>query len=120
MVEAVAVVATATTTTAKVAAAAVTTAAPAKADAAEAAVVEAADAVDPTANKTTARIAAPNSSRTKTASSLPLVAGSGVLEMHPNGYGFLRNPATNFTRERTDPVRARHDDREVPASAKAS
>src|SRR5262245_43809784 len=35
--------------------------------------------------------------------SLPLVAGSGVLEMHPNGYGFLRNPLTNFTRERTDP-----------------
>ena len=34
---------------------------------------------------------------------LPLVAGSGVLEMHPNGYGFLRNPAANFTRERTDP-----------------
>ena len=23
--------------------------------------------------------------------------------MHPNGYGFLRNPATNFVRERTDP-----------------
>ena len=34
---------------------------------------------------------------------LPLVAGSGVLEMHPNGYGFLRDPATNFTRERSDP-----------------
>jgi transcription termination factor Rho len=34
---------------------------------------------------------------------LPLIAGSGVLEMHPNGYGFLRDPATNFTRERTDP-----------------
>ena len=34
---------------------------------------------------------------------LPLVPGSGVLEMHPNGYGFLRNPETNFTRERTDP-----------------
>src|SRR3954471_9824124 len=34
---------------------------------------------------------------------LPLVPGSGVLEMHPNGYGFLRNPAANFTRERTDP-----------------
>jgi len=32
-----------------------------------------------------------------------LIAGSGVLELHPNGYGFLRNPATNFTRERTDP-----------------
>jgi transcription termination factor Rho len=35
--------------------------------------------------------------------SLPLVAGSGVLEMHPNGYGFLRNPGANFTRERSDP-----------------
>ena len=34
---------------------------------------------------------------------MPLVPGSGVLEMHPNGYGFLRNPANNFTRERTDP-----------------
>src|SRR5262245_47747813 len=34
---------------------------------------------------------------------LPLAPGSGVLEMHPNGYGFLRNPSTNFTRERTDP-----------------
>ena len=33
--------------------------------------------------------------------SLPLVPGSGVLEMHPNGYGFLRNPGANFTRERT-------------------
>lgn len=36
-------------------------------------------------------------------SPLPLVPGSGVLEMHPNGYGFLRDPSTNFTRERTDP-----------------
>ncbi|HMO86348.1 MAG TPA: transcription termination factor Rho, partial [Lacipirellulaceae bacterium] len=34
---------------------------------------------------------------------LPLTAGSGVLEMHPNGYGFLRDPSTNFDRERTDP-----------------
>ncbi|MCO6048000.1 transcription termination factor Rho [Aeoliella sp. ICT_H6.2] len=34
---------------------------------------------------------------------LPLTPGSGVLEMHPNGYGFLRDPSTNFTRERTDP-----------------
>ncbi|QDU88582.1 hypothetical protein Pla175_19620 [Pirellulimonas nuda] len=32
-----------------------------------------------------------------------LTPGSGVLEMHPNGYGFLRDPSTNFTRERTDP-----------------
>ncbi len=29
--------------------------------------------------------------------------GQGVLELHPNGYGFLRNPKTNFLRERTDP-----------------
>ncbi|QDU55768.1 transcription termination factor Rho [Aeoliella mucimassa] len=34
---------------------------------------------------------------------LPLTPGSGVLEMHPNGYGFLRDPGTNFTRERSDP-----------------
>lgn len=32
-----------------------------------------------------------------------LTPGSGVLEMHPNGYGFLRDPSSNFTRERTDP-----------------
>lgn len=35
--------------------------------------------------------------------SAPLAPGSGVLEMHPNGYGFLRDPGANFTRERTDP-----------------
>jgi transcription termination factor Rho len=29
--------------------------------------------------------------------------GLGVLELHPNGYGFLRNPKTNFLRERSDP-----------------
>ena len=29
--------------------------------------------------------------------------GSGVLELHPNGYGFLRSPKNNYTRERTDP-----------------
>ncbi|MEM6797923.1 MAG: transcription termination factor Rho [Planctomycetota bacterium] len=34
---------------------------------------------------------------------LPLTPGTGVLEMHPNGYGFLRDPSTNFSRERTDP-----------------
>ncbi|MFV2066385.1 MAG: transcription termination factor Rho, partial [Pirellulales bacterium] len=32
-----------------------------------------------------------------------LEPGSGVLELHPNGYGFLRDPATNYQRERTDP-----------------
>ncbi len=34
---------------------------------------------------------------------IPLEAGNGVLEMHPNGYGFLRSAETNYTRERTDP-----------------
>ncbi len=29
--------------------------------------------------------------------------GLGVLELHPNGYGFLRNPDNNYTREMTDP-----------------
>ncbi len=27
----------------------------------------------------------------------------GILEMHPNGYGFLRSKDNNYTRERTDP-----------------
>ncbi len=34
---------------------------------------------------------------------IPLEPGNGVLEMHPNGYGFLRSPENNYTRERTDP-----------------
>ena len=34
---------------------------------------------------------------------IPLEPGNGVLEMHPNGYGFLRCADTNYTRERTDP-----------------
>jgi transcription termination factor Rho len=33
----------------------------------------------------------------------PVEPGSGVLELHPNGYGFLRNPKNNLIRERTDP-----------------
>ena len=32
-----------------------------------------------------------------------LVEGVGMLEMHPNGYGFLPSPANNFSRERSDP-----------------
>jgi transcription termination factor Rho len=32
-----------------------------------------------------------------------LKAGYGLLELHPNGYGFLRSPETNYARERTDP-----------------
>ncbi len=34
---------------------------------------------------------------------IPLEPGVGVLEMHPNGYGFLRSAENNYTRERTDP-----------------
>jgi transcription termination factor Rho len=34
---------------------------------------------------------------------IPLVEGIGLLEMHPNGYGFLRSPDNMYTRERTDP-----------------
>ena len=33
----------------------------------------------------------------------PVEPGGGVLEMHPNGYGFLRNPKNNYIREMTDP-----------------
>ncbi len=32
-----------------------------------------------------------------------LIDGLGLLEMHPNGYGFLRSPENNYSRERTDP-----------------
>ena len=37
------------------------------------------------------------------AEAVQLEPGSGILEMHPNGYGFLRSPANNYSRERTDP-----------------
>lgn len=33
----------------------------------------------------------------------PLEPGCGLLELHPNGYGFLRSPSNNYSRERTDP-----------------
>ncbi|MGV3608691.1 MAG: transcription termination factor Rho [Planctomycetaceae bacterium] len=32
-----------------------------------------------------------------------LIEGLGLLEMHPNGYGFLRSPDNNYSRERSDP-----------------
>lgn len=32
-----------------------------------------------------------------------LTTYTGLLEMHPNGYGFLRAPGNNYSRERTDP-----------------
>ena len=34
---------------------------------------------------------------------VPAEPAVGVLELHPNGYGFLRDPKNNFQRERTDP-----------------
>ena len=40
---------------------------------------------------------------TETGEPIPLEPGHGILEMHPNGYGFLRSPDTNYVRERTDP-----------------
>ncbi|GMQ80398.1 MAG: transcription termination factor Rho [Planctomycetia bacterium] len=45
----------------------------------------------------------PEEETTENGEPLPLEPGSGVLELHPNGYGFLRNPANNYQRERTDP-----------------
>ncbi len=33
----------------------------------------------------------------------PLEPGFGLLELHPNGYGFLRSPNNNYSRERSDP-----------------
>ena len=33
----------------------------------------------------------------------PLMESRGMLELHPNGYGFLRSPENNYSRERTDP-----------------
>jgi transcription termination factor Rho len=34
---------------------------------------------------------------------LPTEPGGGVLELHPNGYGFLRDTKNNYQRERSDP-----------------
>lgn len=36
-------------------------------------------------------------------SDAPLEEGEGILELHPNGYGFLRSSENNYTRERSDP-----------------
>ena len=33
----------------------------------------------------------------------PTEVGYGMLELHPNGYGFLRRPKNNYRRERSDP-----------------
>jgi len=34
---------------------------------------------------------------------IPSEPGQGLLELHPNGYGFLRSPSNNYSRERSDP-----------------
>jgi transcription termination factor Rho len=34
---------------------------------------------------------------------IPLLQFVGILEMHPNGYGFLRSAENNYSRERSDP-----------------
>ena len=34
---------------------------------------------------------------------IPLLEFTGILEMHPNGYGFLRSSDSNYSRERSDP-----------------
>ncbi|MBP89357.1 MAG: transcription termination factor Rho [Planctomycetaceae bacterium] len=34
---------------------------------------------------------------------IPSEPGRGLLELHPNGYGFLRSPSNNYSRERSDP-----------------
>ncbi len=36
-------------------------------------------------------------------SDAPLEEGFGILELHPNGYGFLRGIENNYARERSDP-----------------
>ena len=36
-------------------------------------------------------------------SDAPLEEGEGILELHPNGYGFLRSQDNNYSRERSDP-----------------
>ncbi len=39
----------------------------------------------------------------ETGGEVELTEGVGLLEMHPNGYGFLRSPENNYSRERSDP-----------------
>ena len=45
----------------------------------------------------------PDTEPVENGEALPLEPACGVLELHPNGYGFLRDPKNNYQRERTDP-----------------
>jgi transcription termination factor Rho len=49
------------------------------------------------------RLPYPDVEPTENGEPLPLEPAKGVLEMHPNGYGFLRNSENNYQRERSDP-----------------
>jgi len=45
----------------------------------------------------------PNDQDATENSDVPSEPGGGLLELHPNGYGFLRSPQNNYSRERSDP-----------------
>jgi transcription termination factor Rho len=57
----------------------------------------------PSSNEPVGRLPYPDAEPVENGEPLPLEPCKGVLEMHPNGYGFLRNPDNNYQRERTDP-----------------
>jgi transcription termination factor Rho len=57
----------------------------------------------PSSNEPVGRLPYPDVEPVENGEPLPLEPCKGVLEMHPNGYGFLRNPDNNYQRERTDP-----------------
>jgi transcription termination factor Rho len=57
----------------------------------------------PSSNEPVGRLPYPDVEPVENGEPLPLEPAKGVLEMHPNGYGFLRNPDNNYQRERTDP-----------------
>lgn len=47
--------------------------------------------------------AAPPAENGAAPADVPLQECLGILELHPNGYGFLRSPNNNYQRERSDP-----------------
>jgi transcription termination factor Rho len=57
----------------------------------------------PSSNEPVGRLPYPDVEPTENGEPLPLEPAKGVLEMHPNGYGFLRNSENNYQRERSDP-----------------
>jgi transcription termination factor Rho len=57
----------------------------------------------PSSNEPVGRLPYTDVEPTENGEPLPLEPAKGVLEMHPNGYGFLRNSENNYQRERSDP-----------------